>query len=48
MMLSGSGDAETLKKQGIFVEKELKGVRKNLKGHYFFPICYQVKQKNYF
>jgi choline dehydrogenase len=45
LMLSGIGAATTLKMHGISVEQELKGVGKNLKDHYFFPICYQVKQK---
>ncbi len=44
LMLSGIGDAETLKNQGIQVQHHLKGVGQNLKDHYFFPICYEVKQ----
>lgn len=45
LMLSGIGDAAVLKKYDISVEHELKGVGKNLKDHYFFPICYEAKQK---
>jgi choline dehydrogenase len=45
LMLSGIGDSEELKSHGIEVQQELKGVGKNLKDHYFFPICYQAKQK---
>lgn len=43
LMLSGIGDATVLKEQGIEVQQELKGVGKNLKDHYFFPICYKTK-----
>lgn len=45
LMLSGIGNREVLAKAGIKVEHELKGVGKNLKDHYFFPICYEISQR---
>lgn len=45
LMLSGIGDGEALAKVGVSVKQELKGVGKNLKDHYFFPICYKIGQR---
>lgn len=45
LMLSGIGDNAVLRKVGIAVTHELKGVGKNLKDHYFFPICYEINQR---
>jgi choline dehydrogenase len=36
LMLSGIGDADELKQQGITVKKDLRGVGKNLQDHLFF------------
>lgn len=38
LMLSGVGDAEELKKQGVTLKKELAGVGKNLQDHLFMAV----------
>ncbi|MBZ5855505.1 GMC family oxidoreductase [Flavihumibacter profundi] len=48
LMLSGIGDAETLKRQGITIKKELPGVGKNLQDHLFFFVSGISKQQEGF
>ena len=43
LMLSGIGEAMELKKHGITISHELKGVGKNLQDHLFYPICAYTK-----
>ena len=43
LMLSGIGDVSDLKKHGITISHELKGVGKNLQDHLFYPICAYTK-----
>lgn len=45
LMLSGIGNKKELAEAGIEVQHELNGVGKNLKDHYFFPICYEINQR---
>ncbi len=45
LMLSGIGEKSILEKHNIPIVKILDGVGKNLKDHYFFPICYTINQK---
>lgn len=45
LMLSGIGEADYLEKHQIEVIKDLKGVGKNLKDHYFFPVVHASKEK---
>ncbi len=45
LMLSGIGDAADLKKVGVPVIKDLKGVGKNLQDHLFYPVTCLCNQK---
>lgn len=48
MMLSGIGDPEVLRSQGIAVKKELPGVGKNLQDHLFMNVSSLSKQQEGF
>ena len=43
LQISGVGDAQKLKKHGIDIKKDLKGVGKNLQDHLMFRPVYKVK-----
>lgn len=43
LQLSGIGDAAILKKQGLKVVNDLKGVGENLQDHFTVPVTYRVK-----
>ena len=43
LQISGIGDAQKLKKHGIDIKKDLKGVGKNLQDHLMFRPVYKVK-----
>ncbi len=45
LMLSGIGDADTLKKHGINVVSDLPGVGQNLQDHVLLPVFYRSKRE---